>query len=138
MTGLQWKRDLQLFLAVFHICQELYIEPQCIFCTLSQCVNTINCPLHTVYISIGCEYFWWEDPKQCPIKIALTLIGVKVTESKTVQMTIRQIQIWQTLYTLIYMSVYVYKALNRIKNTRHFLKCQILCIDTQPVNWIFI
>lgn len=122
---------------VFHICQELYIEPQCIFCTFNQCVNTINCPLHTVYISIGCEYFWWEDLKQCPKNCTITDWD-KVTESKTVQMTIRQIQIWQTLYTLIYMSVYVYKALNRIKNTRHFLKCQILCIDTQPLNWIFM
>lgn len=111
---------------------------QCIFCTFSQCVNTINCPLHTVHINRIWILLVRRSETVSPIKIALTLIGVKVTESKTVQMTIRQIQIWQTLYTLIYMSVYVYKALKRIKNTRHFLKCQILCIDTQPLNWIFM
>lgn len=139
MTGLQRKRNLQLFLCFPHLSGTIIIEPDNVFSALLVNVWTQSIVLFILYISIGCEYFWWVDPKQCPIKIALTLIGVKVTESKTVQMTIRQIQIWQTLYTLIYMSVYVYKALKRIKNTyRHFLKCQILCIDTQPLNWIFM
>lgn len=69
--------------------------------------NTINCPLRTVYIN----RMWILSVRRSAsvFKIAQTLIEVfvqfwrlkiKVTELKTVQMTIWQIQIWQTLYTL--------------------------------------
>lgn len=60
--------------------------------------NTINCPLRTVYIN----RMWILSVRRSAgvFKIAQTLIERKVTELKTVQMTIWQIQIWQTLYTL--------------------------------------
>lgn len=133
-----WSAEKKKFTAVPvfpHLSGTIIIEPDNVFSALLVNVWTQSIVLFILYISIGCEYFWWEDLKQCPKNCTITDWD-KVTESKTVQMTIRQIQIWQTLYTLIYKSVYVYKALNRIKNTRHFLKCQVLCIDTQPVNWI--
>lgn len=85
--------------------------------------NTINCPLHTVYIN----RMWILSVRRSAsvFKIAQTLIEVfvqfwrlkiKVTELKTVQMTIWQIQIWQTLYTLHNTWFSVYKHILPIFN----------------------
>lgn len=85
--------------------------------------NTINCPLHTVYIN----RMWILSMRRSAgvFKIAQTLIEVfvqfwrlkiKVTELKTVQMTIWQIQIWQTLYTLHNTWFSVYKHILPIFN----------------------
>lgn len=85
--------------------------------------NTINCPLRTVYIN----RMWILSVRRSAgvFKIAQTLIEVfvqfwrlkiKVTELKTVQMTIWQIQIWQTLYTLHNTWFSVYKHILPIFN----------------------
>lgn len=76
--------------------------------------NTINCPLHTVYIN----RMWILSVRRSAgvFKIAQTLIERKVTELKTVQMTIWQIQIWQTLYTLHNTWFSVYKHILPIFN----------------------
>lgn len=85
--------------------------------------NTINCPLRTVYIN----RMWILSVRRSAgvFKIAQTLIEVfvqfwrlkiKVTELKTVQMIIWQIQIWQTLYTLHNTWFSVYKHILPIFN----------------------
>lgn len=85
--------------------------------------NTINCPLRTVYIN----RMWILSVRRSAsvFKIAQTLIEVfvqfwrlkiKVTELKTVQMTIWQIQMWQTLYTLHNTWFSVYKHILPIFN----------------------
>lgn len=85
--------------------------------------NTINCPLRTVYINR--MWILLVRRSASVFKIAQTLIEVfvqfwrlkiKVTELKTVQMTIWQIQIWQTLYTLHNTWFSVYKHILPIFN----------------------
>lgn len=85
--------------------------------------NTINCPLRTVYINR--MWILLVRRSASVFKIAQTLIEVfvqfwrlkiKVTELKTVQMTIWQIQMWQTLYTLHNTWFSVYKHILPIFN----------------------